>query len=261
MPQITCPNCGTTINLENRKRTDFDLIVRATKKKPRTFTELLHITRLPRKTLSLRLKELCIQGSLIKRDHVYKLNGASTFENLTIGPVKGLSRIFQNGRTRTGFVLIMLFICFSTSGYVLAMFFPLPSIKEPSQEPVIIGSFAMNLNVNNVTDLYGWQVPIAYNQSELKILKIAQGELKSFPYVLNQTELKGELLLGGALALGPVPGISGSGTLATVTFGYFTENYDLPQIALNATFGILMFNSQKSIIPLEDSTLTLSPVK
>ena len=80
MPQITCPNCGTTINLENRRALDFKLIRSATDKTPRTFTELLHITKLSRKTLNLRLKELCAEGILLKNDGMYSSNGASEFQ-------------------------------------------------------------------------------------------------------------------------------------------------------------------------------------
>ena len=64
-PQIRCPNCGITINLKNRKKVDIDLIERAVKK-PRSFTELLRITNFPRKTLALRLKDLCSHGLLLK---------------------------------------------------------------------------------------------------------------------------------------------------------------------------------------------------
>ena len=65
-PQITCPYCGNTIGLENRKEVDFEKIMSAIGKSPKTFTELLTITSLPRKTLSIRLKELCASGSITK---------------------------------------------------------------------------------------------------------------------------------------------------------------------------------------------------
>jgi hypothetical protein len=65
-PQITCPHCGSTINLENRKEVDFEKITYALNNSTKTFTELLEITNLPRKTLSLRLKDLCNSGSIVK---------------------------------------------------------------------------------------------------------------------------------------------------------------------------------------------------
>lgn len=78
MPQIRCPNCGMTINLENRREIDLGMILKALEKKPRSFTELLHITHLPRKTLDLRLKYLIKSGAIVK-DEGYRLNGTLPF--------------------------------------------------------------------------------------------------------------------------------------------------------------------------------------
>ena len=88
-PQITCPHCGNTINLENRKEVDFEKITYALNKSPKTFTELLEITNLPRKTLSLRLKDLCTSGSVVK-DGGYRLS--SSFR-----PYEKMSGIKSNG--------------------------------------------------------------------------------------------------------------------------------------------------------------------
>jgi len=260
MPKITCPNCGITINLENRRKIDFDLIIKATRKRPRTFTELLHITKLPRKTLSLRLKELCGNGYLVKSEHLYRANGNLSFGD-SVSTLNKFSREFHNKRTRTGLMLVLLLVSFSVSGYVLANFFPLPSPKKVNQEPAVIGKFTMNLDVNNVTDLYGWQVSIVYNQTQLKVLNITQGNLKSYPFGLSQTDLKDELLLGGTLALGPVSGKNCSGTLAVITFGYFTEDYCIPQIDPSALFGTYLLNSHGYPIPIKNSTLALNIVK
>jgi PKD repeat protein len=83
-PQITCPHCGNTINLENRREVDFEKIMYALDKSPKTFTELLAITSLPRKTLSIRLKELCSSGSIIK-DGGYHLNSLTKPTNKILG--------------------------------------------------------------------------------------------------------------------------------------------------------------------------------
>ncbi|MEM2103049.1 MAG: PKD domain-containing protein, partial [Candidatus Bathyarchaeia archaeon] len=74
-PQITCPHCGNTINLENRKEVDYDKILCALNKSPKTFSELLMITDLPRKTLSIRLKDLCSAGTIVK-DGGYRLSAS-----------------------------------------------------------------------------------------------------------------------------------------------------------------------------------------
>jgi len=115
-----CTNCGTTINLENRREIDFDLIKNAAKKKPLTFTQLLHVTRLSRKTLSLRLKELCSNGTLVKNEGFYELNGASTFENNCGIFPKRVSRMLKDKKVRTSIMLIAFLTCSSVSGYVFS---------------------------------------------------------------------------------------------------------------------------------------------
>ena len=210
MPQVTCPNCGMTINLENRREIDFGLIKNATGKHPRTFTELLHITKL----------------------------------------------------SRASVLMLIAFLLFSSaSGYVLAMLLTPPQYIQTYPEPVIIGSFTMALDVNNVTDLYGWQVAIAYNSSQLKVLEITSGGFvgDDFPSFVNSTDSIEDLLLIAGCLHGEVPGKNGSGKLATIVFGYFTENYDdEPKIVPRKVFETLLSDSKLRNIPIGNSTLTLT---
>jgi hypothetical protein len=256
VPQITCPKCGMTINLENRKGVDFNLIENATKKGSKTFTELLHITKLSRKTLSLRLKELCEKGVLVKNAGAYGLNGGFNLENACATFATGSSKVIHDKRIRTGLMLMALLLFSSASGYVLAALIS----RETRQEPTILGDFTMALDVNNVDDLYAWQVAITFNSSEIKVLKITPGGFlgSDFPFFLNATDVDdGILLLGGSLQ-GEVPGKSGSGRLATIVFGYFVNKYREPAIALNGIIvSTLLINSKGSYIPFQDSTLTL----
>jgi len=263
MPQIMCPNCGMTINLENRKGIDFNLIESATKKGPRTFTDLLHITKLSRKTLSLRLKELCEKGILVKNGGIYNLNGVFHSEESGGNFMKGFSKVIHDKRMRTGLVLLAFLLFSSASGYVLATFL-IP--KETHQEPVILGDFTMALDINNVKDLYAWQVVITFNSSEIKVLKtVSEGFLGTgFPFFLNATDIgDGILLLGGSLC-GNVPGksVSGSERLTTILFGYFVNDYKEPRIVLNEMFlKTCLISSEGSYIPIKDSTLTLSTIE
>jgi len=87
-PQITCPNCGSTINLENRKEVDFEKIIHALYKSSKTFTELLSMTNLPRKTLSLRLKDLCSSGAIVK-DGGYHLSASFASKHKIHGKKNG----------------------------------------------------------------------------------------------------------------------------------------------------------------------------
>lgn len=255
MPQIMCPNCGMTINLENRKRIDFNLIVGAAKKQSRTFTELLHITKLSRKTLSSRLKELCKNGTLIKKERGYKINAVSEFENNGRNLAKGFSRALHDKRIRTGLMLIAFLLCSSGSGYVLATFL---TPKEIYQKPVILGNFTMALEVSNVKDLYAWQAVVTFNSSELEVTEITSREFLEldYPFFLNATDVgEGILLLGGTL-YGSAPGKNGSGKLAAIVFGYFVDPYEHPRIVREiGSFETQLFDSEGSLIFDSGSTL------
>ena len=264
MPQVTCPNCGMTINLKNRKEIDVNLIKSAAKA-PRTFTELLQVTRLPRKTLSLRLKELCVSGAIVKGDGMYKLNGVSEFWSDGGKSMGRLSGAFRDRRMRTGLMLIALVLFSSASGHVLAMLFPPPHIQT-YQEPVIMGNFTMDLDIHNVEGLFGWQVVVIFNSSVLKVLEVSPGGFLAFndPKYPQDPRLlldvyESRLLLGSCL-YGDMPGKDGSGRLATIVFGYLTENYDAPKIVPEEVFKTLLLDSQGKPIPIKDSTLTLTIV-
>jgi len=235
MPQVTCPNCGTTINLLNRREIDFHMITSAAKKKPRTFTELLHITRLPRKTLSLRLKELCINGDLVKREGVYVLNGTSQFANGGGRSMEKISRMIHDRKMRTGLMLTALLLSFSVSGYVLATLFTAQS-PSPSLGPSYIGAFKVDLKISGAVDLFAWQTMINFNPSELVFVEVVEGNFlhPDTPYstifLYADDTGPGELLLYGSRKGIGVRGAAGDGILATITFGYKTEAYTLPKI-------------------------------
>jgi hypothetical protein len=261
MPQITCPNCGKTINLENRREVDFTLIRNATDRRPRTFTELLHITKLSRKTLNVRLKDLCAEGILAKEEGMYKSNGASEFGNNGGHLVKGLSRVFDDRRMRAGLMLVVLVASFSLSGYVIAM---MAAPHEPHLEPKVLGSFTMALYVSNVKDLYTWQVAIVFNAGQIKVVEANAGDFMKaeYPLFVNSTGTEdGLLLLCGSL-IGNVPGKNGSGTLATIVFEYYVDSYELPSIA-NQTkrgFGTWLDGSSHATILGGQTLLTLNVV-
>ncbi len=250
-----------TINLENRREIDFDLIKKAAKKSPRTFTELLHITKLPRKTLSLRLKELCTTGALVRNQHMYALNGASSFEGES--SMKRFSEVFQNGKVRTGFMLLALLVCFSASGYVIARYIGVqPLDEETIQGPTIAGTFRMALDVNDVSNLYDWQVAIVYDSGKLEVQGVAEGDFlgEGYPFFLNSTDSLEDLLLLGGCLVGDTPGKSGSGRLASITFGYFTGDYDEPHIVEQKVFETLLRDPQGNSVLIEESTLSLTTI-
>jgi hypothetical protein len=266
MPQVMCPNCGMTINLENRKEIDVNLIKNAAKNRPRTFTELLRITRLPRKTLSFRLKELCATGVIVKKKGVYEVNGGgSQFVRDARKSTEKLSKMLYDRRVRTGLMFVALLLSFSVSGYVLAMLFTPPQSAEKFQEPAIIGNIAVTLDVNNVKNLYAWQAIITYNSSESKVIEIIPGKFLGveYPFFLNASDIfENVLLLGGSL-YGETPAGSGSGRLATIIFGYFVDGYEEPKIVLSEKhLKTYLLDSEGSVIPMGNpTTLTLTIIE
>jgi archaellum component FlaG (FlaF/FlaG flagellin family) len=83
----------------------------------------------------------------------------------------------------------------------------------------IAQNFTINIDISNVSDLYGWEVKLGWNATVLDVVEVYEGPfLKStgdtfFTYSVNTTA--GYIILDCTL-LGLVPGVSGNGTLATV---------------------------------------------
>jgi len=192
-PQITCPHCGNTINLENRKEVDFEKIMHALGKSPKTFTELLTMTNLPRKTLNLRLKELCASGAIMK-DGGYHLNSSIKPTNRILGKKNGNGKMNQtilHIKKNVQWIPVALIICLVVVavGSAIMISPPAPSPPpaplapaQPVQMPSMpaariyvdplpttinqsqIGqTITLNIMVSNVTDLYTWQAGMTFN--------------------------------------------------------------------------------------------------
>lgn len=195
-------------------------------------------------------------GTIVKSNGMYKLNGISGFGNNYARSTIRLSR----ARVLS---LIALLLFSSTSGYVLATLLA-PQPEQINQEPVILGDFAMTLDVNNVKDLYVWQVAITYNETELKVLEVKPGKFLGveYPFFLNVTDIRKDVLGIGGYLCGDAPEHSGSGTLATIVFGYFDAHYQEPKIDFQSRYlSAFWMNSQLVETPFEESTLTLTVVQ
>ena len=268
MPQIRCPNCGLTISMKNRKEIDLDLITHAVHSGPRTFTYLLHATKLPRKTLSLRLKELCEGGMILKREGVYTLNGMNIKENRSTAYFKRFSAMPYDKRIRAGVLLALLIVSTPIAVQVLASLF-MASLPVAT-EPVIIGRFNMVLEVHGVSNLYAWQVYIDYNKDQIKALAVEAGDFPGqLPMKLNYINPKGYVLIGDSLS-GNASGWTGSCKLTTITFGYYVESPTLPKIVPkidDGGEGTVLLNpkcwvnpeAEEARIPIDwETTLTLT---
>ncbi len=94
-------------------------------------------------------------------------------------------------------------------------------------EGIVIGeNVTVNINVSNVTDLYGWQAGVTFNPDVLNCTGYYEGEFLKRADVttlwLNQTppwdNTEGVVYFHGCCLLGPVSGVSGSGQLGYLTF-------------------------------------------
>jgi len=259
MPQIRCPNCGLTISMKNRKEIDLELITHAVQSGPRTFTYLLHATKLPRKTLCLRLRELCEGGMILKREGVYMLNETRVMESRLTAHFKRFSAMPYDKRVRAGILLALLVVSTPIAAQVLASLFVTSLPAAP--EPVIIGSFSMVLEIHDISNLYGWQVCIAYNKAQIKAQAIEAGDFPEtmFKGVWNVTSLKrGYVFIGDSLI--GISAWSGSCKLATITFGYYVEPYTKPEIVSTVDGGAntALLDPTMNILPWENAlTLTI----
>jgi len=98
---------------------------------------------------------------------------------------------------------------------------------DPSKSKVLVGeSFTINVTVANVTNLYGWEFKLYYNNTMLNGTSISEGEfLKShgetFFEEINFTDTYNAthgILWATCSLLGNVSGINGSGALANIVF-------------------------------------------
>ena len=253
MPQIRCPNCGMTINLKKRKDLDVRMITEALKQGSKTFTDLLKITGLPRKTLNLRLKELCQNGILIKAEKGYKLN---EFSDLRKGFRRSFGKLVENQRFKIVALLVLFIVGFPAFSYAMVALYSSTPTTPPM--PKLLGSFTVVVEVNDVKDLYCWQVLIGFNESELTVLKTMNGTLAEI--FVNASDIgEGALLLGGTFK-GKVSGVdvNGSSSLAFITFGYYVENPVRPKIVMKG-FGheTFLLDSRLAEIPITESTLNI----
>lgn len=246
MPQIRCPNCGTSINLEMRKETDLKLIVQSLQTGPKTFTQLLRITRLPRKTLSLRLKEL-INSKTITKGEGYRLNGSLSPSML--GGIR-LKKVFPYSRKNAMLMLLMLCMGFLLA-QAYARYMVAPTIPTEPTIPIVTEIFDVDVVVHDVAGLYAWQVKIVFDPEVIVVTNIVEGPFleagegnalfvaatkivegifsdetlstnDQFTLIMNDETYVNSVLLGGTL-IGEANGVSGDGVLATVTFGVIGE--------------------------------------
>jgi hypothetical protein len=89
------------------------------------------------------------------------------------------------------------------------------SVAQVGQE------LTVDIDVSNVTDLYGWELRLSYNNTILNLTDVAEGTfLRSAgaTYFAYKTSDTADSIKADCTLIGDVPGPEGNGTLATVKF-------------------------------------------
>jgi hypothetical protein len=95
------------------------------------------------------------------------------------------------------------------------------AVSPPSITASVGQDCSVDVDISNVSDLYGWEFYLGWNSSLLSFVSVNEGPfLQSggntyFTYYLNTTN---EHIIVDCTLEGEIPGVSGNGTLATITF-------------------------------------------
>jgi len=121
---------------------------------------------------------------------------------------------------------------------------------SPSTVTAVLGqNFSINITISGVLDLYGWELRLNWSATLLGAVDVAQGPFLNasgstfFSWDVNATE--GRMVVDCTL-LGNVAGVSGGGTLATVTFNV----KNVGESALNL-YDVVLLNSLEISIPCQ----------
>ena len=121
---------------------------------------------------------------------------------------------------------------------------------SPSTVTAVLGqNFSINITISGVSNLYGWELRLNWTATLLGAVDVAQGPFLNssgstfFSWDVNVTE--GRMVMDCTL-LGNVAGVSGGGTLATVTFNV----KNVGESALNL-YDVVLLDSLEISIPCQ----------
>jgi len=141
----------------------------------------------------------------------------------------------------------------------------------PSTDIAVAGQLlTANITVSNITDLYLWAFSISWNPATLDLTNVTEGE-----FLMRGGSTTGVLIkeinqTGGYMKeatcslLGNIPGVNGSGTIATITFKATTVGSSPLGIyfcdLLNSIGGSISFNIVNSSVDIDAPELSISRV-
>jgi hypothetical protein len=121
---------------------------------------------------------------------------------------------------------------------------------SPSTITAVVGqNFSINITISGVLDLYGWELRLNWSAPLLDVVGVVEGSfLKAggstyFYFDVNATA--GRMVVDCTL-LGAVPGVTGDGTLATITFNVKNAG----ESPLNL-YDVVLLNSLEQSIPCQ----------
>jgi hypothetical protein len=156
-------------------------------------------------------------------------------------------------------VLALLFVAIALNpGPILAD--AVVSIQPPVSTPSVGSFFDVFVDISDVTDLYGFQFNVTFDPTILSAVGVTEGAFLPgggstffIPGTIDNTT--GAIGLTGDSLLGPSVGLSGSGTLADISFRALsggTSPIDLSNIVL--------LDSASAVIPFSSAGGTVSPM-
>jgi len=95
---------------------------------------------------------------------------------------------------------------------------------QPSNTSIAVGStFAVDVNISNVSDLYAFQFDLTFTPGLLSAISITEGSFLSgggpatfLPGTINNAT--GTITFNAGTLIGPISGVNGSGTLVIIDF-------------------------------------------
>lgn len=152
-----------------------------------------------------------------------------------------------------GFLLIFLVLFIMSTSTYSTLSTPTTTVSVfPSTVTASTGqNFSMNVTISSVLDLYAWEFKLSWNATLLDVVNATEGSFlktggKTFFYY-NVNETAGCMVVDCTL-LGGVSGVSGNGTLATITF--HVKNVGECPLHL---YNVIFINSLEQTIPSQTS--------
>jgi len=153
--------------------------------------------------------------------------------------------------------LVLFSIIFLSPLLVFAI--PIVSIQPPVLTTGVGNFFDVFVNISNVTDLFAYQFDISFDPTILSAVNVAEGSFllsggfttSFFPGFIDNTA--GSITFAAGSLIGAIPGVSGSGTLATLNF----EGLTLGTSSVNLSNVILLDSSLSFMAVPEPATIIL----